>query len=89
MTQKDTENEILVTPTELTVHFKDKSPIFGEGVIHVKLDDEGAGPFVTLRQMKESNEDDGYNNIKMDFQELEHLVKAVKMLQDHSKKFHS
>jgi hypothetical protein len=86
---KKQEENILVTMTELTVHRKDKSPVFGEGVIHVRLDDEGAGPFVVLRQMKESKEEDCYSNVKMDFEELEHVVKAVKMLHDSSKKFES
>ena len=89
MIEENKEDRIFVTTTELTVHLKGKSPVFGEGVIHVRLDDEGAGPFVVLRQMKESTEDDGYSNIKMDFEELEHIIKAGKMLQDSYKKFHS
>lgn len=89
MMEETRKDGILITTTELTVHLKDKSPVFGEGVIHVRLDDEGAGPFVVLRQMKDSTEDDGYSNIKMDFEELEHIIKAVKMLQDSCKKLES
>lgn len=89
MIEENKEDRIFVSTTELTVHFKDKSPVFGEGVIHVRLDDEGGGPFVVLRQMKEGIEDDGYNKIKIDFEELDHIVKAIKMLQDTCKKFES
>lgn len=82
-------NEILITATELTVHRRSISPVFGEGIVHVKLDDEGAGTFVTLKQMRDGLSEDGYDTIKIDFEEIEHIVKAVKMLKDGSKKLES
>lgn len=89
MMEEEQKDEILITTTELTVHRRSISPVFGLGIVHVKLDDEGGGPFVTLKQMRDGLPEDGYNTIKIDFEEIEHIVKAVKMLQDASKKFES
>ena len=67
-----------LTITEIAVHKEDESPIFGNIVTHVKLDDEGGGPFVKLIQ----NTDAGTNEIRLDFNEIEHIMKAIEMLKE-------
>ena len=68
-------SEILITPIKVSVHRKDDSPIFGESVIHVSVDDEAAGPFVVM----ESN--DGHaDGLRIDLDELEAAVVAARQL---------
>lgn len=76
----DHSDDIQITTVELAIHRKSRSPVFGEGVIYVRLDDEAAGPFVTMKQMGEGTNESGYNEIKMDFEELEFLVEAIRRL---------
>lgn len=65
-----------LTVTEIAVHKEDESPIFGELVTHVKLDDEAGGPFIRLIQ----NTDAGTNEIRLDFNEIEYILKAIETL---------
>lgn len=65
-----------LTVTEIAVHRKSDNPIFGELVTYVKLDDEAAGSFIRLIQ----NTDAGTNEIRLDFNEIEHIMKAIEML---------
>lgn len=72
-----------LTVTEIAVHRKSDNPIFGELVTYVKLGDEAAGSFIRLIQ----NTDAGTNEIRLDFNEIEHIMKAIEMLktQDYAK----
>jgi hypothetical protein len=65
-----------LTVTEVAVHKQDESPIFGDIVTHVKLDDEGAGMFIRIIQ----HYDTDMNEIRLDFIEIEHILKAIEML---------
>ena len=65
-----------LTVTEIAVHKETESPIFGELVTHVKLDDEAGGTFIKLVQ----NNDTGHNEIRLDFNEIEYILKAIEML---------
>lgn len=65
-----------LTVTEIAVHKEDESPIFGEIVTHVKLDDEGAGTFIKITQHNGAKMDE----IRLDFNEIEHILKAIEML---------
>lgn len=65
-----------LTVTEIAVHRENESPIFGELVTRVKLDDEGGGVFVRLVQ----HNDTQMNEVRFDFNELEHILKAIEML---------
>jgi len=67
-----------LTVTEIAVHKETESPIFGELVTHVKLDDEAGGTFIKLAQ----NSDTGYNEIRLDFNEIEYILKAIEMLKE-------
>ena len=66
-----------LTVTEISIHKEDESPIFGDMVTHIKLDDEGGGAFIKITQ-----ENDGTNEIRLDFSEIEHIIKAFDMLKD-------
>lgn len=65
-----------LTVTEIAVHKEDESPIFGDIVTHVKLDDEGAGSFIKIVQ----HNDTQTNEIRLDFNEIEYILKAIEML---------
>jgi hypothetical protein len=67
-----------LTVTEISVHKEDESPIFGEIVTHVKLDDEGAGTFIRLIQ----HNDTQVNEIRLDFNEIEYILKAIDILKE-------
>jgi len=65
-----------LTVTEISIHKEDESPIFGDIATHVKLDDEGGGVFIKIVQ----HDDTKMNEIRLDFNEVEYLVKAIEML---------
>jgi hypothetical protein len=67
-----------LTVTEIAVHKEDESPIFGDIVTHVKLDDEGAGTFIKLIQ----HNDTQMNEIRLDFNEIKYILKAIEMLKE-------
>lgn len=69
-----------LTVTEIAVHKKDESPIFGDIVTHVKLGDEGAGTFIKLVQ----HDHNRTNVIRLDFNEVEFIIKAIEMLKEGS-----
>ena len=65
-----------LTVTEIAVHKEEESPIFGDIVTHVKLDDEGGGTFIKITQ----HNDTQMNEIRLDFNEVEYILKAIEML---------
>jgi hypothetical protein len=60
------------TIIEVAVHYKQINPIFGEGVTHVRIDDEAAGGFIVLKQ------DD--KELRFDLEELEEVIIAAREL---------
>jgi hypothetical protein len=61
-----------LTITEVAVHFEGESPIFGELTTIVKLEDEGAGYFLTIGQ---------YDHIiRLGLEEFDTLIKAVALI---------
>jgi DNA polymerase elongation subunit (family B) len=67
-----------LTVTEIAIHKEGESPIFGEIVTHVKLDDEGAGMFIKITQSSDTQ----MNEIRLDFNEVEYIIKAIEMLKE-------
>jgi hypothetical protein len=67
-----------LTVTEIAVHKENESPIFGDIVTHVKLDDEGGGTFIKIVQ----HNDTQMNEIRLDFNEIDHVLKAIEMLKE-------
>ena len=60
------------------VHLDDRSPVFGEGIITVSIDDDGAGGYIVLTQDEQT--------IKVDPEELQIITKtAMKMLANYKK----
>ena len=68
-----------LTVTEISVHKEDDNPIFGDLVTHVKLYDEGGGTFIKLVQ---HGNDAKTNEIRLDFNEIEYIMKAIEMLKE-------
>lgn len=68
-----------LTVTEITMHPADQSPIYSQMATKIGIMDEGAGPFVTITQ----DTDDGVvATIRLDFEEVNTLVRAISMLKD-------
>ena len=67
--------EILITPIKVAVRRKHENPVLGEQVIHVSVDDEGAGPFIVL----DSNEG-CENGLRINEEELEVVLVAARKL---------
>jgi hypothetical protein len=65
-----------LTITEISVHSDKDSPIFGELTTKVRLDDMGAGIFISIMQ----DTDEGLSEVKLGFDEFEYLINAVNML---------
>lgn len=65
------------TITKISVHEEGASPIFSETAITVELDDEAAGAFLVL-----SAPGQGGENVKLDFSDIPHIIKAIKMLSE-------
>lgn len=67
----------VATIIKVAIHRDTENPVFGEGNTFISIDDEAAGPFIVIEQ------EDSYNNdksIRVDFEELEAIVEASKML---------
>lgn len=65
-----------LTVTEIAVHKEKESPVFGDMVTRVKLADEGGGTFIEIMQDNSNH----MNTIRLDFDEIEYVVKAIEML---------
>jgi hypothetical protein len=65
-----------LTVTEVSLHPQNESPIFGETVTRLRLADEGGGMFVSILQYQQETR----NEIRLGFDEVAELVKAVDFL---------
>lgn len=68
------------TPIAVSVHGDTDSPIYGESAVHVLIDDETAGPFITLRQV--GNDDPKPGMVGMDIEQLEIVTRVARELID-------
>lgn len=68
------------TILQVSIHREDSHPVFGEGNTYVRVEDEGGGPFVTIEQEHSDFHTKYENKIRVDYQELETIVEAAKML---------
>lgn len=66
-----------MTILEVAIHPENENPVFGERSTHVRLSDEAGGSFVTISQ----STDNGYGEIRLDFEEIETLVEAIKIIE--------
>ena len=67
-----------LTVTEIAVHKENESPVVGDLVTYVKLMDDGGGEFIKLVQYTETDVDE----IRLDFNEIEHVLKAIEMIKE-------
>ena len=67
-------SELKITPIAVSIHRVTEHPLFGEGAIHLKLEDEAGGFFFVVSQEGQS--------FRVDFEELKQLVVAGKFLLD-------
>ena len=70
-----TNAEILTTTIKVAIHRRGTNPIFGEGVVHVSVEDETGGPFIVLE-----SDDDNSGGLRIDMEELEAAVVAARMM---------
>ena len=64
------------TITRISIHPENENPIFKEGAINVSIQDEGAGPFLTLSQTWPEN----VESVRIDLDELELITAEAKKL---------
>lgn len=70
-------SEFKTTILQVSIHREDSNPVFGEGNTYVSVDDEAGGPFVVIEQHDDQSTT---GKIRVDYQELEPIVEAAKML---------
>ena len=61
----------------VAIHREESNPIFGEGNTYVSVDDEAAGPFLTIEQTDVVMEN---GKVRMDYEEFLAVAEAAKML---------
>ena len=64
------------TVVAIAVHRDNESPIYGESVTTVRLDDEGSGPFLLLSQTPPC----GTMTLRLDLDELRLVLQAAETL---------
>ena len=64
------------TIIRISIHPENVNPVYGEGVTHVHIQDEAAGPFITLSQVGEEK----FECIRTDIEELELITAEAKKL---------
>lgn len=64
------------TIIRISIHPENVNPVYGEGVTHLCILDEAAGPFFTLSQVGEDKSD----CIRVDMEELELITAEAKKL---------
>ena len=72
-------NKYVSTIMSVSVHNKAVNPIYGEFNVVVRVEDEGAGPFLVLEQ---STDDSANQKIRLDYDELLAVAQAAKMLME-------
>ena len=64
------------TIIKISIHLENVNPRNGEGVTHVHIQDEGAGPFFTLSQIGGEK----FECVRIDMEELELITAEAKKL---------
>ena len=49
--------DIAVTPVAVAVHRVGDSPVFGESMTHIRVEDDGAGPYIVISQPASAPDD--------------------------------
>ena len=64
------------TIIKISIHSENVNPVYGAGVTHVNVQDEAAGPFLTLSQVGEEK----FECVRIDLDELEMIAAEAKKL---------
>ena len=64
------------TIIRISIHPENVNPVYGEGVTHVHIQDEAAGPFLTISQVG----DEKFECVRIDLCELELITAEAKKL---------
>lgn len=67
----------VATIIKVAIHRDTENPVFGESNTFISIDDEAAGPFIVIEQCNDYNNN---KSIRVDFEELEAIFEASKML---------
>lgn len=67
-----------IVPIAFAIYPTGESPITGDRATHVRLCDEGGGPFISIFQWQHGEE----QCIRLDLDEIESLVAVMKELKD-------
>lgn len=70
-------------PTSLSLYRRGDSPIFGESVTNLRLDDEAGGIFLIIEQAP--NQFGPGGSIRLDFEEVPQLIAAINVLKNIAK----
>lgn len=70
-------------PTKINLYRGDDSPLFGESVTSVELDDDGGGIFFKIKQDPNDFGDGG--ELRFDFNEVQELFNVINTLHKHVK----
>lgn len=65
-----------LVPTSFALHPEDECAITGDRTTHIRLCDEGGGPFVAIFQWQDGEE----QCIRLDFEEIPQILSAVNKL---------
>jgi len=68
-------SKLVTTTIKVSVHRAGKNPIFGEGAIHVSVEDEAAGAFIIIEST--DGQDKG---LRIDLDELEAVIAAARRM---------
>lgn len=71
-------NDIMSIVTQVNIYRSGDSPIYGDSVISVGVSDDGAGIYLSIQQTTE----DGNNILKIEFDELDELIKVCNSFKD-------
>mgnify|MGYP000644382691 CR=1 FL=1 len=71
-------------PTKINLYRGDDSPLFGDSVTMIELDDDGAGIFFKITQ--DPNEFGPGGTLRFDFNEVQNLFKVIKHLEANVKR---
>lgn len=69
--------KFVTTPTAVAVHAEDDNPVFGETATHIRVNDEGDGPFLVITQFRESL---GPGEIWLCIEEIDAVAVAARSL---------
>lgn len=67
---------VQTTINAIAIHRVGDSPIFGESITIVRLDDEGGGPFIVIEQFTDTQ----HSVVKLDPDELPAVMRAASRL---------